>query len=213
MNLLIKFCLIFCTVSITSLWAISEGVEYENLNKQLDGETNSVIKAFSYTCIHCYNHHKLNTLGKVKEKLPNLEYKIYPVKSFTFGEEFAQVYAYAQFQDEKNKISFTDKNALTQRVADAYFTAYFERKQRYSNSDDFLKLGLLVLKINKTQLNNFLQSKDGKLIYSSYDKASVLSAQYGGTPAFAVAGKYLLRMENIKSLEHLIEVVKALSSK
>lgn len=198
---------------LSKLSAISMDVEYENLNSHLKNESNTVIEVFSFTCIHCYNHHKLNTLAKVKEKIPNLEYKIYPVTQFTFGDEFAQLYAYAQAKDEKMKINFTDEKSLTHKLASLYFTAYFERNQRWNTSSEFLKLGLSFLKIDKKILDNFLNSAEGKRIYSSYNEASSIVKQYGGTPAFAVNGKYLIKMQNIKSLEHLIDTIKALSSK
>ena len=60
--------------------ALSEGKEYVILKNPITNADNSLIEIFSYRCTHCYEHHKFNTMGKVKEKLPNLTYKFYPVK-------------------------------------------------------------------------------------------------------------------------------------
>ncbi len=49
------------------------------LNPSLPNSENSVIEAFSYKCIHCYNHHKFGTLEKLREAFPNLHFKLYPV--------------------------------------------------------------------------------------------------------------------------------------
>ena len=195
------------------LSAISMGEEYEKLNKNLKNETNTVIEVFAFTCIHCYNHHKLNTLAKTKEKIPDLKYKIYPLTKFNFGAEFAQLYAYAQAQDEKKNLSFTDENSLTHKLASLYFKAYFEQNQRWNSSDEFLRLGLAFLKIDKNTLEKFLSSKEGQRIYNSYEQATSIVEQYGGTPAFAVNGQNLIKMQNIKSLDHFIDTVKALSPK
>ncbi|SPV23183.1 Periplasmic thiol:disulfide interchange protein, DsbA-like [Campylobacter jejuni] len=112
--------------------ALSEGKEYIILKNPIANADNSLIEIFSYRCTHCYDHHKFNTMGKVKEKLPNLTYKFYPVSSMgDYGRQANEIFAFAAFKDGVNKIDPTDKNSLTHKVAKAYFNAYFKKKQRW----------------------------------------------------------------------------------
>ena len=57
--------------------ALSEGKEYIVLKNPIANADKSLIEVFSYRCTHCYDHHKFNTLAKVKEKLPELKYEFY----------------------------------------------------------------------------------------------------------------------------------------
>lgn len=199
--------------TLVVLGFVAHAQNYQSLSTELKDEKNSVIEVFSFMCGACYTHHKLDTMAKVKEKLPQLQYKIYPLKSIQFGEEFAKLYAYAEAQDRANKLDSTMKNSLAHKLADIYFVAVFERKQNWQNSQSFLELGLKTLNISKAQLDRFIASAEGKEIYANYDKAYTIASQYGGTPAFAVGGKYFIIMRDIQSLDEFIDTVKALSQK
>lgn len=212
------FQFVFKVLALSSIFvfmvqAASEGVEYEKLKTPLADEQNTFIEAFSFSCIHCYTHHKQNTLARVKGQVPNLEYKIYPVKAGYYGEEFAQLYAYALFKDKALKLDSTMQQSLTHKLADVYFVAFFERKIRWDSSEQFYNLGLKTLGIDKNELEKFLTSKEGKASYANLDKAYSIASQTGGTPSFAINGKFLIKMQNIKSLEQFIQVSKEISQK
>lgn len=192
---------------------VAHAQNYQSLNTSLKDEKNSVIEVFSFMCGACYTHHQFGTMAKIKEKLPQFEYKIYPLKSIQFGEEFAKLYAYAESKDKAKKLDGTMKDSLAHKLADVYFVAVFERKQSWQNSQSFLELGLKTLNISKAQLDQFIASAEGKAIYANYDKAYTIASQYGGTPAFAVDGKYFIIMRNIQSLDALINTIKSLSQK
>lgn len=191
--------------------AVEEGVEYEKLKAPLVDEENSLIEVFSFMCIHCYNHHKIGTLAKVKEKLPSLKYEIYPLLSIPFGAEFANLYAFASAKDEELGLDSTAASSNAHKLMDAYFTAFFERKAQWQSSQDFYALGLKLLGTDAASFNAFLQGAKAKELLSKYQKAESIVQQYGGTPAFAVNGKYLLLMKNVKSLEQFINDTAALS--
>lgn len=65
-----------CFLAGISASALSEGKEYVILKNPIANADNSLIEIFSYHCTHCYDHRKFNTMGKVKEKLPNLTYNL-----------------------------------------------------------------------------------------------------------------------------------------
>ncbi|EAJ8010210.1 TPA: protein-disulfide isomerase [Campylobacter jejuni] len=144
--------------------ALSEGKEYVILKNPIANADNSLIEIFSYRCTHCYDHHKFNTMGKVKEKLPNLTYKFYPVSSMGDYERQAnEIFAFAAFKDGVNKIDPTDKNSLTHKVAEAYFNAYFKKKQRWENGKNpeaFYSVGLKAMNVSKADFENFLKTPE-----------------------------------------------------
>lgn len=96
-------------------------------------------------------------MGKVKEKLPNLTYKFYPVSFMgDYGKQANEIFAFAAFKDGVNKIDPTDKNSLTHKVAEAYaeayFNAYFKKKQRWENGKNpeaFYSVGLKAMDVSK----------------------------------------------------------------
>lgn len=175
---------------------------------------NSVIEVFSYQCIHCYNHHKYGTLEKLKQSMPNLHYELYPVSLMNgkFGKELNALFAYAKFTDEQNNKDAADDDSLTHKLADAYFTAHFVNQQDFQNLDDFYKVGLSVMKVQKSDIENFLNTTQAKEILDSYAKANEIAANTG-TPAFVVNGKYQIKPEAVTSLDALEKLVKELLQK
>lgn len=186
---------------------------YKSLSEPLAGENHSVIEIFSFACGACYTHHRLGTMSRTKEKLPELSYKVYPVKGIQFGEEFARLYAYADAKDRAAGRDYTAKNSLMHKLADAYFVALFERRQSWGNSQSFYELGLKTLGISQKELDKFVTSAQGRGILAEYERANAIAMEYGGTPAFAVGGKYIVLMRDIQSLDDFIGLVGRLRAK
>ena len=140
--------------------------KFQSLDKPFENEQNTIIETFSFWCGGCYHHHELGTLAKIKEKLPNFTYKIYPLTEVPFGEEFGRLYAYAQSKDEAAGLDATQKNSAMHKLADAYFVAIFKRKINYTNSRTFTKLGLKTLGISQKELDEFVKSPIGSCMVS-----------------------------------------------
>ena len=186
---------------------------YKSLSTPLADEKHSVIEVFSFACGACYTHHKLGTMSRTKERLPKLSYKVYPIKAIQFGEEFARLYAYADAKDRAKGRDYATKNSLMHKLADAYFVALFERNQNWGNSQSFYALGLKTLGISQKELDKFVTSTQGRQILAEYDRANSVAMEYGGTPAFAVGGKYLIMMREIQSLDDFMGLVERLDAK
>ncbi|EAH9105113.1 thiol:disulfide interchange protein DsbA/DsbL, partial [Campylobacter jejuni] len=60
------FCKFVLALVFYSSFALANN-SFITLNPSLPSSENSVIEAFSYKCIHCYNHHKFGTLEKLRE--------------------------------------------------------------------------------------------------------------------------------------------------
>ncbi|EAL1349242.1 thiol:disulfide interchange protein DsbA/DsbL, partial [Campylobacter jejuni] len=180
----------------------------------LPSSENSVIEAFSYKCIHCYNHHKFGTLEKLREAFPNLHFKLYPV-SLTNGEfskEMNELFAFAQYKDEQNGKDASYSDSLSHKLADIYFVSYFLNKQRnFSNLDEFYDIGLKAMNVNKNEVLNFLNTPKAKEILSEFQRANDIAKTYG-TPAFVVNGKYQINPSAINSMQDLEDLVKKLSN-
>lgn len=187
--------------------------KFQSLDKPFENEQNTIIETFSFWCGGCYHHHELGTLAKIKEKLPNFTYKIYPLTEVPFGEEFSRLYAYAQSEDEAAGLDATQKNSAMHKLADAYFVAIFKRKINYTDSRTFTKLGLKTLGISQKELDEFVKSPKGQRIYKDYNKASVVTEAYGATPSFTINGKYFLLLQDIRGLDEMVEVIKDASKK
>ncbi|TKX30624.1 thiol:disulfide interchange protein DsbA/DsbL [Campylobacter aviculae] len=194
--------------------ALSEGKEYIILKNPIANAENSLIEIFSYRCTHCYDHHKFNTMGKIKEKLPNLIYSFYPVSSMgDYGKQANEIFAFAAFKDSANKINPADKNSLTYKTQEAYFNAYFKKKQRWDNGKNpeaFYAVGLNAMGVSKSDLEAFLKTPEADKILKAYEIANPISQNYG-TPAFVVNGKYQIIPTAITSPEALIKIVEELS--
>lgn len=187
--------------------------KFQSLDKAFENEQNTIIETFSFWCGGCYHHHELGTLAKIKEKLPNFTYKIYPLTEVPFGEEFGRLYAYAQSKDEAAGLDATQKNSAMHKLADAYFVAIFKRKINYTDSRTFTKLGLKTLGISQKELDEFVKSPKGQRIYKDYDKASAVTEAYGATPSFTINGKYFLLLQDIRGLDEMVEVIKDANKK
>lgn len=187
--------------------------EFVVLQEPLPYSQNSVIEAFSYKCIHCYNHHKFNTLEKLKDIFPTLHFKLYPVSMMNgeFAKEMNELFAFARFKDEQNNKDASDRDGFSYKLSDAYFTSYFVNKQRKINSiDEFYDIGLKAMAIKKDEVLKFLQTPKAKEILKEFQKANDIAKTYG-TPAFVVNGKYQINPNKINSMQDLENIVRKLS--
>ncbi|KAA6220596.1 thiol:disulfide interchange protein DsbA/DsbL [Campylobacter sp. LR264d] len=188
--------------------------DYIVLEKPFNNAKNSVIEIFAYRCGHCYNHHHFGTLQKLKKSLPNLSFNIYPVSLMNgkIASQMNEFFAYAYLKDKENNTDASDKNSLSEQLADAYFRAYFVNKQEFNDIDAFVNFSLQSLKISKEELNKTLQSDKAKNILNEYAYANEVARTFG-TPAFVVNGKYQIKPEAVISLEALQNLIEELSKK
>lgn len=208
MKTLFKFVLIMAFA--ISAHALEAGKDYIILKTPIKDAQNTVVEVFSYRCSHCYDHYRFDTMGKLKAALPNLKYKMYPVKSMgKYGVQAAQLFAYAAAH-ESDQIA---KTSLTHKLETAYFNGYFKKRMRWGNGakpEEFYAVGLKVLGITKAQLDEFLASPQGKKIDESYNVSDPISKNFG-TPGFVVNGKYQINPAVLTSPAALTKIVEELS--
>lgn len=195
----------------------SEGVEYTKLDSAatIPNADNKIIEIFSYSCIHCYRHHKYTTLKNVSEYIPNMHYELWQVDGMgSFSREMIEVLGFAKMFDEKNGIkNELNDNSVFQKVLSAYFKANFEQKRKFISSDDFYALAANVIgkatqeTITISDIKTYASSQAAKDYINSISKA-INIAQISGTPSFVIKGKYLINLEKIDSEEKLVEVIR-----
>ena len=148
MNLLSKFTKGFLAVAMfgaISAAAFTEGEDYVKLEKPLSVEQNTLVKVFSYACPFCYKYDKTVT-PKVVEKVAGLKYVPFHLKTKgEYGELGSKIFAVLAVMDEEKGVSLLDENSLFKKAKFAYYKAYHDQKQRWSDGKDeaaFLKTGL-----------------------------------------------------------------------
>ena len=148
MNLLSKFTKGFLAVAMLgtlSASAFTEGEDYVKLEKPLPVEQNTLVKVFSYACPFCYKYDKTVT-PKVVEKVAGLKYVPFHLKTKgEYGELGSKILAVLAVMDEEKGVSLLDENSLFKKAKFAYYKAYHDQRQRWSDGKDeaaFLKTGL-----------------------------------------------------------------------
>ncbi|MCW1360520.1 hypothetical protein [Campylobacter sp. CCS1377] len=192
-----------------NLSALEKGKEFDILQEPFEMQ-NSVIEIFYYGCQHCYIHHKTDTLGKIKIKLPHVKYYALP---FTFNSNdigLREIYAYAQVQDDDNNISVTDEKSWVRKLNDRYFSLVFSsnksNKKDGLNDEELVQAGLQILGITKQEIREFVQSEKAKKVLALYEKVHQTAKIYGGVPIFIINGKFKLNIEEINSLDDMIKI-------
>ncbi|TXE82168.1 thiol:disulfide interchange protein DsbA/DsbL [Campylobacter coli] len=207
-----KMTKILTSLSLACTFAMAD--DFITLSETLPDSKNSVVEAFSYKCIHCYNHHKFGTLEKLREAFPNLHFKLYPVSLMNgeYANELNELFAFAQFKDEQNGKDASYNDSLSHKLADVYFVVYFINKQdNFSSSDEFYDIGLKAMNVDKNEVLNFLSTPKAKEILNEFKRANDIARTYG-TPAFVVNGKYQINPSAISSMQALEDIVKKLSN-
>ncbi|AII15385.1 protein disulfide oxidoreductase [Campylobacter iguaniorum] len=204
---------LFCAVSLN---AITEGKDYIKLNsaQQIPDADDKIIELFSYSCIHCYNHFKGGTLEFVAELLPEFKYEEWQVRQMgDYGYLMGEVLAYAKMMDEANLIKSTSKKSAYHAVLKAYFEAYFKHRQRWNTGAAFYQVGADAIKeatkkdVSISDISEYASSDEGKKFTSRLDDGLEV-AKLNGTPAFIIKGKYLVNLENVKSEDELVNIIK-----
>ena len=203
----IIFLIFYCVFLNAYSPILKENDDYVVLKTPFLDAKDSVIEIFSYQCIFCYKHHKVQILEKIKEQIPNLKYYLIPASSMAKnGKEFNEIFLYAQYLDFNENIDSSNKFSNAKKIANLYFNSYFDKKEEFD-----YELGLGALNINKTQLNDFLKNKKDILFFKNYNIANEFVQNYG-TPSYIVNGKYKINTKKLKNLNDLINIIKELKN-
>ena len=199
-----------------SAFAFSEGSDYLRLEKPLNVESSTLVKVFSYACPHCYQFDK-SVMPKLLKILGD-EVKFVPIHLSSkgdYGETASKIFAVLELKDEAAGINLTDENSAFKKAKFAYYKAYHDQKQRWSDGKDeaaFLKTGLDAAGISEADYQKKLEDPKVAELLKKWDESYDV-AKIQGVPAFVVNGKYLINTNSVGSIEALAELIKELLKK
>lgn len=126
--------------------AFTEGTDYMVLEKPIPNADKTLIKVFSYACPFCYKYDKAVT-GPVSDKVADLV-TFTPFHLETkgeYGKQASEVFAVLIAKDKAAGISLFDAKSQFKKAKFAWYTAYHDKKERWSDGKDpaaFIKTGL-----------------------------------------------------------------------
>ena len=195
--------------------AFSEGEDYVKLEKPLNVGQNTLVKIFSYACPFCYKYDKSVT-PKVVDKIPGLKYEPFHLKTKgEYGELGSKIFAVLIVMDEAKGVSLFDENSLFKKAKFAYYKAYHDKKERWSDGKDadaFLKTGLDAAGISKVDSEKELANPKVVELLKNWDDSYDV-AKIQGVPAFVVNGRYLIMTKSITSLDSMAALIEELLRK
>lgn len=201
-----------CLVSLP-LWAATEGVDYVTLEKPLSHAQGSLTKIFSYDCPFCFKY----DVGVDPKVLPRVEKEAHltfnPIHLETkavYGRLASEFLALCVLQDREEGRSIENPNSLFVKAKNALYVAYHKKGERWTSGEDaFLKtltdatgLSLATFRAAQHDPQVLALCEDWK---ESYDVAKIQ-----GIPAYVVNGKYLIMTKNIRGLDQMVDLIKAL---
>lgn len=196
--------------------AFTEGTDYVVLEKPIPNADKTLIKVFSYACPFCYKYDKSVT-GPVSEKVKDLV-TFMPFHLETkgeYGKQGSEVFAVMIAKDKAAGISLFDPNSQFKKAKFAYYAAYHDKKERWSDGKDpaaFIKTGLDAAGMSQADFETALKDPAVQETLTKW-KAAYDVAKIQGVPAYVVNGKYLILTKNIKSIDSMADLIRELASK
>ncbi|WP_169764750.1 thiol:disulfide interchange protein DsbA/DsbL [Campylobacter mucosalis] len=217
---MLKFSKLLACVAVfgaLSAGAFSEGVDYMKLEKPIPNVDKTLIKVFSYDCPFCYKYDKSVTPVVVSKVASEAKFRPFHLKTKgKYGELASELFAVLIIKDETNGVSsLFDDNSLFKKAKMAYYKAYHDKKERWSDGKDpeaFLKVGLDATGLSKTDFETSLKDEKVQSLLKEWD-VSYDVAKIQGVPAFVVNGKYLIYTAKITSIDAMEQLIKELLTK
>ena len=186
------------------------------LEKPIPNADKTLIKVFSYACPFCYKYDKAVT-GPVSEKVKDVVVftPFHLETKGEYGKQASEVFAVLINKDNAAGISLFDANSQFKKAKFAYYAAYHDKKERWSDGKDpaaFIKTGLDAAGMSQADFETALKEPAVQETLEKW-KAAYDVAKIQGVPAYVVNGKYLIYTKNIKSIDSMAELIHELASK
>lgn len=197
--------------------AFSEGTDYMVLETPIPDAQDTLIKVFSYDCPFCYKYDKAVT-GPVSEKVKDVvRFEPYHLDTKgVYGPQASEIFAVLINKDRAAGVSITDDASLFKKTKFAYYGAYHDKKERWSDGKDpaaFTQTGLDASGLSRAELAEGLKDPAVQKMLSQWKASAYPVAKLQGVPAYVVNGKYLIMTKSIKSIDSMAELIKELATK
>lgn len=196
--------------------ASAEGSDYMVLEKPIPNADKTLIKVFSYACPFCYKYDKAVTPEVVKKTADVVTFIPFHLETKgEYGKQASEVFAVLIAKDKAAGLSLLDDKSLFKKAKFAYYAAYHDKKERWSDGKDpdaFIQTGLDSVGMTRADFDAALKEPQVQETLVTW-KASYDVAKIQGVPAYVVNGKYLIYTKSIKSIDGMADLVKELASK
>ncbi len=193
-----------------------EGSDYMVLEKPIPNADKTLIKVFSYACPFCYKYDKAVTADVVKKTADVVTFIPFHLETKgEYGKQASEVFAVLIAKDKAAGLSLFDDKSSFKKAKFAYYAAYHDKKERWSDGKDpdaFIQTGLDSVGMTRADFDAALKEPQVQETLVTW-KASYDVAKIQGVPAYVVNGKYLIYTKSIKSIDGMADLVKELASK
>ncbi|EGW1131286.1 thiol:disulfide interchange protein DsbA/DsbL [Salmonella enterica] len=152
----------------------------------------------------------------LEKPIPNADKTL--IKVFSYACPFCYKYDKAvtgPVSDKAAGISLFDAKSQFKKAKFAWYAAYHDKKERWSDGKDpasFIKTGLDAAGMSQADFEAALKDPAVQETLEKW-KAAYDVAKIQGVPAYVVNGKYLIYTKNIKSIDSMAELVRELATK
>ena len=149
----------------------------------------------------------------LEKPIPNADKTL--ITKGEYGKQASEVFAVLINKDKAAGISLFDANSQFKKAKFAYYAAYHDKKERWSDGKDpaaFIKTGLDAAGMRQADFEAALKEPAVQETLEKW-KASYDVAKIQGVPAYVVNGKYLIYTKSIKSIDAMADLIRELASK
>ena len=198
-----------------SAFAFSEGSDYLRLEKPLNVPKDSVVKVFSYECVHCYKFDRSVT-PKLFSELDGVKFIPYHLKTKgKLGETASKIFAAMIVLDEASDVSLLSDKSKFKKAKFAVYNAVHDKNDDFKDGKDkarFIKTAISAAGVSEADYDKALASRRAQEILKTWDESYDV-AKVQGVPAYVVSGKYLLNAQALGSIDAMAAAVKELSAR
>ena len=195
--------------------ALEEGTDYQTLEKPLSVPKDSVVKVFSYECVHCYKFDRSVT-PKLFSELDGVKFIPYHLKTKgKLGETASKIFAAMIALDEANDVSLLSEKSKFKKAKFAVYNAVHDKNDDFKDGKDkarFIKTAISAAGVSEADYDKALASRRAQEILKAWDESYDV-AKVQGVPAYVVSGKYLLNAQALGSIDAMAAAVKELSAR
>ena len=195
--------------------ALEEGTDYQTLEKPLSVPKDSVVKVFSYECVHCYKFDRTVT-PKLFSELDGVKFIPYHLKTKgKLGETASKIFAAMIALDEANDVSLLSEKSKFKKAKFAVYNAVHDKNDDFKDGKDkarFIKTAISAAGVSEADYDKALASRRAQEMLKAWDESYDV-AKVQGVPAYVVSGKYLLNAQALGSIDAMAAAVKELSAR
>ena len=212
-----KFLRILAVICLLSVGAnaLEEGTDYQALEKPLNVPKDSVVKVFSYECVHCYKFDRSVT-PKLFSELDGVKFIPYHLKTKgKLGETASKIFAAMIVLDEASDVSLLSDKSKFKKAKFAVYNAVHDKNDDFNGGKDkarFIKTAISAAGVSEADYDKALASERAQEILKTWDESYDV-AKVQGVPAYVVSGKYLLNAQALGSIDAMAAAVKELSAR